>query len=137
MPRGSHPLRTAPGVCPRGLERLFSASFQEPGPIGGGAFSRWKTAPAERSASAAGRPFESSRPSKVSPPECATMNQGGTPEAQREPIIEPAEVPTMWSALAGSQPVSRASASRPPVSQAPPITPPAPRTSPMRGPAAS
>ncbi len=34
------------------------------------------------------------------------MNQGGTPEAQRAPIIEPAEVPTTYSAAAGSQPVS-------------------------------
>ena len=36
----------------------------------------------------------------------------------------------MKSALPGSQPVSRASASSPPVSQAPPSTPPAPSTSP-------
>ena len=38
----------------------------------------------------------------------------------------------MWSALAGSQPVSVASAARPPVSHAPPMTPPAPSTSPTR-----
>ena len=62
------------------------------------------------------------------------MNQGGTPDAHSAPIIEPAEVPTMWSALIGSQPVSCASACRPPVSQAPPITPPAPSTSPTLGP---
>ena len=48
------------------------------------------------------------------------MNQGGRPLAQSDPIIEPAEVPTMISAVDGSQPVSVASASRPPVSQAPP-----------------
>ena len=58
------------------------------------------------------------------------MNQGGMPAATSAPIIDPADVPTMWSALPGSQPVSRASASRPPVSQAPPMTPPAPNTSP-------
>src|SRR5436190_17702638 len=58
------------------------------------------------------------------------MNQGGTPQASRPPIIEPALVPTMYSASAGSQPVSRAIASSPPVSQAPPMTPPAPSTSP-------
>src|SRR2546423_10410019 len=61
------------------------------------------------------------------------MNHGGTPDASSPPIIDPAEVPTMRSALAGSQPVSVARASRPPVSQAPPITPPAPSTSPTRG----
>ena len=48
------------------------------------------------------------------------MNQGGTPAASSAPIIAPAEVPTIRSALAGSQPVSWASASSPPVSQAPP-----------------
>jgi hypothetical protein len=32
-------------------------------------------------------------PSKTSPREWATMNHGGTPEALRAPIIEPAEVP--------------------------------------------
>ena len=58
------------------------------------------------------------------------MNQGGRPEATREPIIDPAEVPTITSAVAGSQPVSRARASSPPVSQAPPWMPPAPRTKP-------
>src|SRR3954466_16286676 len=62
------------------------------------------------------------------------MNHGVTPEASRPPIIEPALVPTMYSASAGSQPVSRAIASRPPVSQAPPMTPPAPSTRPTRGP---
>jgi hypothetical protein len=58
------------------------------------------------------------------------MNQAGTPAAMRAPIIETAEVPTMYSALPGSQRVSRARASSPPVSQAPPSTPPAPITSP-------
>jgi hypothetical protein len=61
------------------------------------------------------------------------MNHGGTPDASSAPIIEPAEVPTMRSALIGSQPVSVASASSPPVSQAPPITPPAPSTRPTFG----
>ena len=68
--------------------------------------------------------------SNVSPAECATMNHGGTPAASSAPIIEPALVPTMRSAVAGSQPVSVASASSPPVSHAPPMTPPAPRTRP-------
>ena len=58
------------------------------------------------------------------------MNQGGTPAALRAPIIAPAEVPTMNSALPGSQSVSSARACRPPVSQAPPSTPPAPSTRP-------
>ena len=58
------------------------------------------------------------------------MNHGGSPEASRPPIIAPAEVPTMRSALPGSQPVSDARASSAPVSHAPPMTPPAPRTSP-------
>src|SRR5436305_14334779 len=58
------------------------------------------------------------------------MNHGGTPDASSEPIIAPADVPTTRSALAGSQPVSVASACSPPVSQAPPMTPPAPSTRP-------
>src|SRR3954447_24060811 len=62
------------------------------------------------------------------------MNHGGTPDASSAPIMLPAEVPTTYSALAGSQPVSRAIASSPPVSQAPPMTPPAPRTRPTLGP---
>ena len=70
-------------------------------------------------------------PSKLSPREWATMNHGGTPDARRAPIIDPADVPTMQSALAGSQPVCSASASSPPVSQAPPLTPPAPSTRPI------
>ena len=61
------------------------------------------------------------------------MNQGGTPDAHSDPIMAPAEVPTTQSALAGSQPVSSASACNAPVSHAPPITPPAPSTSPTRG----
>ena len=88
------------------------------------------TAPAERLASACGRPPASWRPSNVSPAEWATMNHGGTPAASSAPIIEPALVPTIRSALAGSHPVSVASACNPPVSQAPPMTPPAPRTRP-------
>jgi hypothetical protein len=85
---------------------------------------------AARSASAAGRPSGPVSPSKTSPREWATMNQGGTPEAMSAPIIEPADVPTTYSALPGSQLVSRAIASSPPVSHAPPSTPPAPNTSP-------
>ena len=41
------------------------------------------------------------------------MNHGGMPAAVNAPMTEPAEVPTMRSALPGSQPVSSASASRP------------------------
>ncbi len=43
----------------------------------------------------------------VSPAEWATMNQMGVPDATIEPIMEPAEVPTMRVASIGSQPVSR------------------------------
>src|SRR6185437_4703915 len=129
-PRGSQPATTAAGVWRCGLAALRSASRIDPGPIGGSDRSSLNTAPPERSASADGRPSASVTPSKVSPAEWATMNQGGTPDAQSAPIIDPADVPTTWSALAGSQPVSRASASRPPVSHAPPSTPPAPSTSP-------
>ena len=51
----------------------------EPGPSGGRP--RWSrnTAPAARSASAAGLPSAALTPSKDSPAEWATMNQGGTP----------------------------------------------------------
>ena len=68
---------------------------QEPGPKGGRP--RWsrKIAPAARSASEAGRPAASCKPSKDSPAEWATMNHGGTPAASSAAIIEPAEVPTM------------------------------------------
>ena len=48
------------------------------------------------------------------------MNQGGIPATHSDPITEPAEVPTTTSAVAGSQPVSSASASSAPVSHAPP-----------------
>ncbi len=61
------------------------------------------------------------------------MNQGGTPHATRAPIIEPADVPTMYSALPGSQPVSLAIACSAPVIQAPPSVPPAPSTKPILG----
>src|SRR5262245_40882650 len=60
------------------------------------------------------------------------MNHGGIPEASSALIIDPADVPTMWSASAGSQPVSVASAYRPPVIHAPPTIPPAPSTRPTR-----
>src|SRR5262249_28105342 len=102
------------------------------GPIGGSARAGLNTAPPLRSASAAGRPSASTSPSKTSPAECATMNHGGTPEAHSDPIIAPAEVPTMRSAVAGSQPVSCASAYIAPASHPPPITPPPPSTSPVR-----
>src|SRR5215210_6209448 len=113
-----------------GLRSVLATILSELGPGRGMPRCSRKTAPPERSASAAGRPSGPVSPSKVSPAEWATMNQGGTPAAVKAPIIEPAEVPTMWSALPGSQPVWRQIASRPPVSHAPPSTPPAPRTSP-------
>src|SRR5215213_1182192 len=102
----------------------------DPGPSSGRP--RWilKDAPAARSASAAGRPSGPARPSNTSPREWATMNQGGIPAATSAPIIDPADVPTMNSALPGSQSVSFASALSPPVSHAPPSTPPAPSTNP-------
>src|SRR2546421_1770796 len=132
-PRGSHPARSAGGRCRRGVRRLSTINRQDPGPIGGSPPAYRNVAPAARSAVLAGRPALSTTPSKLRPAECATMNQGGTPDASSAPIIDPAEVPTMRSALAGSQPVSVASASSPPVSQAPPITPPAPSTRPTLG----
>src|SRR4051794_27118695 len=61
------------------------------------------------------------------------MNHGGTPQASREPIIEPADVPTMTSACAGSHRVCSTNADSEPASHAPPSPPPAPRTSPTRG----
>src|SRR3954451_15454602 len=61
------------------------------------------------------------------------MNHGGTPQASSEPIIDPADVPTMTSAVAGAHPVASARAASPPASHAPPRTPPAPSTSPTRG----
>ena len=113
-----------------GLRSDVKAMRSDPGPITGNP--RWslKTAPAARSACAAGRPSGPFRPSNTSPREWATMNQGGIPDATSAPIIDPAEVPTMYSAPAGSHSVSRASASSAPVSQAPPRTPPAPSTNP-------
>ncbi len=117
-------------MCRSGFESAVATIRREPGPIPGSP--RWirNTAPAARSASEAGRPSAPTSPEKLSPREWATMNQGGTPAATSVPTIDPAEVPTMKSALPGSQSVSRASAWRPPVSQAPPSTPPAPSTSP-------
>src|SRR4051794_31904073 len=129
-PRGSQPASRAVVRWRLGALRLWPISFHEPGPIGGSPLWRPKVAPAALSAVATGRPSAPVRPSKLSPFECATMNHGGTPDASSAPIMLPALVPTTYSALAGSQPVSRAIASSPPVSQAPPMTPPAPRTSP-------
>ena len=73
---------------------LCAISRHEPGPIGGGHSRTLNSAPAERLASRCGLPSASTRPSKVSPAEWATMNQGGTPEARSAAIIEPADVPT-------------------------------------------
>ncbi len=121
---------TAVGERGLGRESPPATIDHEPGPMRGKRRSSLNTAPPDRDASAAARPSGPSRPSKISPFEWATMNHGGIPAARSAPIIEPAEVPTMWSALPGSHPVSRATASRPPVSHAPPMTPPAPSTSP-------
>src|SRR2546423_94397 len=133
-PRGSQPAISAVPRCRIGALRLLATSFHDPGPIGGGPLCRRKVAPAARAAVEAGRPSAPCRSLKESPFEWATMNHGGTPQASRPPIIEPALVPTMYSAVDASQPVSRAIASRPPVSHAPPMTPPAPSTSPTLGP---
>jgi len=94
MPAGASAARRArrPATPPR--RKALSASRGEPGKGSQGALGR-KMAPAERSASATGRPELSTSPSKTSPAECATMNQGGTPPAIREPIMAPAEVPRM------------------------------------------
>ena len=129
-PLGSQPPRIALGWWRFGRARLRAISCHEPGQTGGGQRLALNSAPAARLAWLCGRPSASARPSKVSPAEWATMNHGGTPDARSAPIIEPADVPTMTSALAGSQPVSVASACSPPVSQAPPMTPPAPSTRP-------
>src|SRR4051812_38900982 len=129
-PTGSQPATTWSGVWRSGFERAVIAIRSEPGPIAGRPRWRRKLAPASRSASEAGVPLAASTPSKDSPAEWATMNQGGTPAAVSAPIIAPAEVPTTKSALPGSQSVSSAIASSAPVSQAPPRTPPAPRTRP-------
>lgn len=129
-PRGRRPAVRCSADPSSGCVSAEMASRHEPGPSDGSPRCRRKTAPPERSASEARRPSGPSTPSKVSPAEWATMNQGGTPAATRAPIIDPAEVPTMRSALPGSQPVSSAIAARPPVSHAPPRTPPAPSTNP-------
>src|SRR5688500_4475639 len=105
-PRGSQPAATVAGGYLNGSRVVRSASPHEPGPTAGHALARRKAAPAERSASEAGRPWESVRPSIDSPAEWATMNQIGVPAPTIEPIIEPAEVPTMRVASIGSQPVS-------------------------------
>ncbi len=95
IPRGAQPLTSPAGVCRWGLSRLRAISEGEPGKIGRAPGSRLKTAPPERSWSAAARPRASYMPSNVSPAEWATMNHGGRPAARSDPIIDPAEVPTM------------------------------------------
>src|SRR4051794_39255571 len=131
-PWGSQPARTWNGVWLIGADRARRPIRSEPGPSMGSPRWRRNTAPADRLASLARRPSGPARPSKVSPAEWATMNHGGTPAATSDPIIDPAEVPTMYSALPGSQRVALAMAYMPPVSQAPPRTPPAPSTRPTR-----
>jgi hypothetical protein len=94
IPAGSHPAISWKGVCRSGFDIAVKAMRSDPGPMPGSP--RWSrnTAPAARSASAAGRPSGPVSPSNDSPREWATMNQGGTPAASSEPIIEPADVPT-------------------------------------------
>ena len=82
-------------MCARGRASELAASRHDPGVSGSAPRSSLNTAPPARSALPAGRPVASVTPSKRSPWENATMNQGGTPAAQSAPIIEPAEVPTM------------------------------------------
>jgi hypothetical protein len=94
-PAGSQPATIWSGVWRSGFESAVKAILSEPGPIAGRPRWRRKFAPAERSASAAGRPSGPTRPSKTSPREWATMNHGGMPAATSEPIMEPAEVPTI------------------------------------------
>src|SRR3954454_23691796 len=120
----------AAGVYLSGLRSAATPSRNEPGPTDGTPRCSLKTAPPERDAVDAGFPSASVKPSNDSPPEWATMNQGGTPDATSAPITEPAEVPTMWSAAPGSHPVSSARPARRPVTQAHPRTPPAPNTRP-------
>src|SRR4051812_22784399 len=60
------------------------------------------------------------------------MSDGERPLAVSEPTTDPADVPTMTSALDGAQPVADSSASSAPTSHDPPTTPPAPSTSPIR-----
>ena len=109
-PEGSQPAISCSGVWRSGLDSAVSAMRSEPGPIAGRPRCTRKTAPAARSASAAERPSGPATPVNDSPREWATMNQGGTPAALSAPIIDPALVPTMNSALPGSQSVSCASA---------------------------
>src|SRR3954471_15368985 len=110
-PRGSQPANIAVARWRFGALRLRAIRFHDPGPIGGGPLWSLKVAPAALSAVAAGRPSAPVRPSKLSPFEWATMNHGGTPDASSPPIMLPALVPTTYSALEGSQPVSGAGGS--------------------------
>jgi hypothetical protein len=93
-PDGTQPATIWSGVCRSGLDIALKAMRSEPGPIAGRPRWKRKLAPAERSASAAGRPSAPTSPSNTSPREWATMNHGGMPPATSAPIIEPAEVPT-------------------------------------------
>ena len=93
-PAGSQPAISCKGVWRSGFDSAVNAMRSEPGPMPGRPRWRRKTAPAARSASAAGRPSGPVSPSNDSPREWATMNQGGTPAASSDPIIAPAEVPT-------------------------------------------
>ena len=127
---GSQPAIICSGVWPSGLRSAVSAMRSEPGPSGGRPRCRRKTAPAARSASAAGLPSAASTPAKDSPAEWATMNQGGTPARAEGADHRARRGADDELRAAGSQSVSSARACRPPVSQAPPSTPPAPSTRP-------
>src|SRR5258708_36241027 len=97
-PTGSHAAITAAGVYIAGLRIAATPRRHEPGPSDGSPRCSLKTAPPERDAAEAGLPSASVSPSKDSPAEWATMNQGGTPAPTTVPITAPAEVPTMESA---------------------------------------
>ena len=68
------------------------------------------------------------------PVAAACRSAGDRPARSVVPAIEPADVPTMTSAVRASHPVDSARAASTPACHAPPATPPAPRTRPTRTP---
>ena len=65
----------------------------------------------------------------VRPSARASMSCAPNPARKVAPASEPADVPTMTSAVRGSHPIDFCSAARTPEWNAPPATPPAPKTS--------
>src|SRR5436190_23507183 len=94
-PTGSHAAIAAAGVYIIGFRIVATPSRHDPGPSEGNPRCSLKAAPPEREALDAASPFRSSSPSNDVPPEWATMNHGGTPDASSAATTEPAEVPTM------------------------------------------